>query len=176
MALGAQRAEDQRNLLVRWSTDADPELQLAASVGLGLLGDDDAMERLNAAAAPRGAQDRVQRMADHLRPGPTSASTRPVSDDPRVVCSSCGRKSVDVEHVIVGANASLCDRCITAVARERRSREVSDPTEACSLCCQTRLEGPQVYRASESTLCAGCIDQSLGLLEREEIDRFLARL
>lgn len=173
IAIGTRGAEGSRNLLVRWSSDADPELQLAASSALALLGDDRATERLREVAQAHGASHRVQQLAAVLAPADTVFTPTPVSGEAQILCEICGRRGTDTEHILVGAHTKVCDHCITALARDRRNSRVTDPTTACQLCRSTELEGAEVFTHQSVEICSRCIDQSLGLLEREEIDRFL---
>ncbi|MCO4743738.1 MAG: tetratricopeptide repeat protein [Proteobacteria bacterium] len=174
VAIGARSAEGSRNLLVRWSNDADPELQLAASSALALLGDEGAVDRLRGAARPKGAERHLDQLVTRLAPPPTRYTPTPVSGESQLLCDTCGKRGTDTEHILVGSGAKVCDACITKIARDRRNTRVSDPTAACALCHATHLEGREVYLHQGVKVCAGCIDQSLGLLEREEIDRYLA--
>jgi hypothetical protein len=67
----------------------------------------------------------------------------------------------------------VCDHCVAAIARQRRSLVAPDDA-ACHLCGRTHFESRAVYRFNGVDACADCLDLSMGLLEREEIDRFLA--
>lgn len=174
LAIGTRGAEGSRNLLVRWSSDADDELQLAANASLALLGDDTATDRLRQAARQRGAQHRVDQLAAALAPAASSYTPTPVSGEPHLLCETCGRRGTEAEHILVGAEAKVCDHCITKLARDRRNSRVTDPTATCALCRSSEMEGSEVFAHQGVMICATCIDQSLGLLEREEIDRFLA--
>jgi hypothetical protein len=76
--------------------------------------------------------------------------------------------------MMAGGTAIVCDGCITEIARNRRAIEVDDPSVSCGLCGNTILESRAVYGYQGLNACADCVDNSLGLLEREEVDRYLA--
>jgi len=60
------------------------------------------------------------------------------------------------------------------IARARRTLVTEDPNQDCRLCGQTLLDSRAVYAHRGTPVCADCLDRSLGLLEREEVDRYLA--
>jgi hypothetical protein len=67
----------------------------------------------------------------------------------------------------------VCDQCVGAIVRNRRSIAAPDDAD-CALCGRTHFESRGVYRLNGVDVCADCLDLSMGLLERDEIDRFLS--
>ena len=72
-----------------------------------------------------------------------------------------------------GTRAVVCDVCTAEIVRNRRAW-LSPDDAACHLCGRTHFESRGVYRQAGIDVCADCVDLSMGLLEREEVDRFLA--
>ena len=56
--------------------------------------------------------------------------------------------------------------------RHRRSMAASDEA-VCNLCGATPFESRGIYHHNGVNICSGCLELSLGLLEREEVDKFL---
>ncbi len=76
--------------------------------------------------------------------------------------------------MMAGADAVICDKCMLQIASQRRELQTDDPAVACGLCSRSGLETRAVYVKGAVAVCASCVDHSLGLLEREEVDRYLA--
>jgi DNA-directed RNA polymerase subunit RPC12/RpoP len=89
-------------------------------------------------------------------------------------CSTCGRKAPEVDHLMAGGDAVICDTCMRAIAKDRRELQAEDPSVACRLCGKTGLDSRGVYVYRGVNVCSDCMEHSLGLLEREEVDRWLA--
>ena len=176
IASGATRSG--RSLLLRWSTDADPELADAARSALIVSGDTGHDEALRPRARARGAEALLDTLVARGSPADVRVQPRPVGADEDVCCATCGRRPAEVSHLIAGgvgaAGTAVCDRCIAAIARDRRELATDDPGVACRLCGRTNLEARGVYVYRAVAVCASCVDLGLGLVEREEIDRFLA--
>jgi tetratricopeptide (TPR) repeat protein len=163
-----------KNLLMRWASDADQDLADAARAGLAMHGDQGAIDRLRERARPRGAEHLVDALVAWNSPSEQRFQVHPVSDDEVAVCTCCGKRAGEVAHLIAGENAVLCTNCATQIARERRELTQEDPNLGCELCGRTNLEARAVYLFHDTVVCATCVDYTLGLLEREEIDRYLA--
>ena len=74
--------------------------------------------------------------------------------------------------MIAGGDAVICDRCVVHVTQHRAS--LTEPDEAtCALCGRSHFESAGLYRYKGVDICNQCVQLSLGLLEREEIDQFL---
>ena len=197
LSVGVHRTRSGRNLLLRWATDADPDLADSARTALTLAGDSEAVAALRARAEQRGAEGLVDQLQALLAPIPQPQRPRPVVSTPRgpvpsplvsdyagseaaqatnldAACSTCGRRSPEVEHTLVGEGASVCNHCMAAIARDRRALRSDDPTRGCALCHNTVLTSRAVYVYRGVVVCADCVDDSLGLQEREVVARFLA--
>lgn len=171
LAVASRGNRSARNLLVRWSTDADPELGQAAQAALVLLGDSPLP--LRERARDRGVEALVEALERAAAPARGPLHPRPVSDDEALHCSTCGRRSPEVDHMMAGPDGAVCDRCMMDIVRSRRDIQTEDPAVQCVLCGNTNLDVRGVYVHRGLAVCAECTDQSLGLVEREEVDRFL---
>ena len=58
-----------------------------------------------------------------------------------------------------------------APPHRRTPKAAEDHT--CDLCNATQFEARGMYSYNGVAVCTGCLELSLGLLEREEVDRFL---
>ena len=174
LAIAAKQTRTGRNLLVRWASDADPELADAARAALAMYGDTQAADRLRERARARGAESLVDTLVREVSSPPTRSHPRPVSEDEDLCCSTCGRRSSEVDHMLAGGEAAVCDKCMMGIARDRRELETDDASISCGLCGNTSIESRGVYVYRGTPVCADCVDQSLGLLEREEVERYLA--
>ena len=74
--------------------------------------------------------------------------------------------------MITGGDVVICDRCVVHVTQNRA--RLTAPDEAtCGLCGRTHFESAGLFRYNGVDICNQCVQLSLGLLEREEIDQFL---
>jgi tetratricopeptide (TPR) repeat protein len=173
IAVASRRSRSGRRLLERWAATADPELAVAAQAGLATYGDPVAIEGLRKRASARGASARVEALLQHVVPPPARKPPRPVSDHEDVHCSTCGRTSADAEHLMVGSDAVICENCVLAVSQRRRDLRAPDDAH-CSFCGNTHLETRGLYRFGGVNICSNCLELSLGVVEREAIESFLA--
>lgn len=173
LAVASRRSRSSRALLAAWGRDADPELQVAVLAAQVMGGDADAARVLLRRAQERGATPLVDRLLAEVGPTTRRADPRPVLEGEEVHCSSCGRKPAEVTHLMSGTAAVVCDRCMAEIARSRRGLLAPDDA-SCLLCGRTTLETRGVYRLHGIDVCSSCVELSMGLLERDEVDRFLA--
>lgn len=171
VAIGTRRSAAGKALLRDWAEAADPELATAAWAGLAMMGEPEATRRLRERAAQRGATPVVERLLGGVTP-PAARQPRRVSDGEQTRCSTCGRAPHEVSHMMAGGNSVICDRCVMRIATHRRSMVASDEA-ICGLCHRTHFESA-VYAYNGHHICNHCLELSMGLLEREEVDRFLA--
>ncbi|MFT5585172.1 MAG: tetratricopeptide (TPR) repeat protein [Cognaticolwellia sp.] len=173
LAISSRRSRSGRKLLESWTSMADADLSAAANTGLALMGDPAAVSRLQAAADRKGSGPRMRTLLARVVPPPAARPPRPVSDDEDAHCSCCGRTARDASHLMAGSHGTICDVCVMEVSRKRRSSQAPDDA-ACSFCGKTHLESRGVFRYQQVDICSACLELSLGLMEREEIDQFLA--
>ncbi len=173
LSIASRRSRSGRRLLERWSETADPELAVAAQVGLAMYGDPSAVAGLQARADVCRAGPRVRMLLEQVVPPRAQLPPRPVSDDSDAHCSCCGRTSRDAEHLMAGSDAVICNLCVVEVSRKRRQLRAPDEAQ-CAFCGKTHLETRGVHRMQGVDICSECLEFSLGLLEREQVDRFLA--
>jgi hypothetical protein len=74
---------------------------------------------------------------------------------------------------MAGSQAVICDSCIIEVGRNRQTMLAADDA-TCSFCGRSHLESKGVFGFNGVKICSHCLQLSLGLVEREEVDRFLA--
>lgn len=170
LAIGTRRSAAGKALLRDWAENADPELATAAWAALAMYGEPEATRRLRDRAVQRGAVPVVERLLSGVTP-PASRQPRRVSDGEETRCSTCGRAPHEVSHMMAGGTAVVCDRCVMRVATHRRSMTATDEA-VCDLCHRTHFEAT-VFAYNGHHICNHCLELSLGLLEREEVDRFL---
>nr|MBA2321109.1 hypothetical protein [Deltaproteobacteria bacterium] len=96
-----------------------------------------------------------------------------------VVCSTCGKRAEDVDHLLAPEpdgprRDAVCDQCMAAIARDRKALKTEDLDVRCALCNRDPFESRAVYLYRAIPVCADCLDTSLGLVEREEVERYLS--
>lgn len=176
LSLGARGNTSSKSLLRRWADEADDDLADAARASLTLLGDAKASQVIQRRARARGAADAADAFVTHIDPPRRRFHPRPADPDGDQHCATCGRRAAEVGHLLQGGNDNLCDGCMAELARDRRHLATEDPDVRCHLCDQNHLEARNVYVFRAVPVCSGCLDTSLGLAEREEIERYLAAL
>jgi tetratricopeptide (TPR) repeat protein len=178
LAIASHGNQKSRNLLNLWASEADDDLADAARAALVMLGDDEAREALHKRARARGAANLVDAMVAQVS-APTGAApfaVRPLAPGEDRACSACHRRPADVGHMMVGLNAAICDLCLAEVARRRRELETEDPAVVCALSGRGRESTQAMYVYEGVPLCREVLDQGLGWLERETVERFLGSL
>jgi len=176
LAIATHPGRETRNLLVRWASEADEDLATAARAGLVMMGDQDASNQLHDAAAKRGAEHLVDALRESAHPVEPHFHPRAMVGDEAGTCDACGRSAGVVDHILQGANGKVCSECMHDIAVHRAEKAVHAPDATCSLCGSLRLETRGMYTHKDLMVCSDCIDQSLGLPEREAVARFLAAL
>lgn len=173
LAVASRRSRSGRRLLERWAATADAELGVAALVGLGMTGDPASVKALHELAHRRGSSLKAQELVRALVPPPASRPPRPVTDREDARCTACGRTTKECTHLMAGSEANICDVCVVEIGRNRQ--KLLAPDEAtCQFCGKSHLESRGVYRHQGVDICNHCLELSLGLVEREEVDKFLA--
>ncbi|MFT7521390.1 MAG: tetratricopeptide (TPR) repeat protein [Kiritimatiellia bacterium] len=174
LAIADQGTQTGRNLLVRWATEADEELANVARIGLASMGDEHARAHLDLKARHTAASGPLQTLYRKAASTESITRARPMSDDEDRTCATCGRRTAEVDHMMVGGSTAVCDRCMTTIARKRHELSTDDPRVICALSGKTTVDSREIYIYNGIAVAAEMVDQSLGLLEREEVDRFLA--
>jgi hypothetical protein len=171
----ADRGSDTgRNLLLRWATEADAELAVAARAGLVLLGDTHATATLREQARDAGVEPKIDALLDAVATPQATTFPHPTSDDEDRTCATCGRRSAEVDHMMARETVAVCDRCLGTIARRRHELATEDPRVRCALTGNTLVESREIYVYNGVAVAAEVVDRSLGLVEREEVDRYLA--
>ena len=138
-----------------------------------MYGEPVATAKLASHAAAQGAQGQLDRLLRYVVPPTKDIAPRIVSKDGSSRCSTCGRAAEEVSYLMAGSQAVICDRCVIQIGQHRRSLEAPEHA-VCSLCSRTAFEARAVYSYNGVEVCSECLDMSLGQLEREEVDSFLA--
>ena len=188
LSVASRRSRSGRALLQSWAgaTGGDPDLHAAVQVGLAILGEPEATRALLKRAQERGATVIVERLLAQVTPPAARAEPRPISGknaDKDVHCSVCGRTTGgDCTHLMSGTSAVLCNVCVSELQSSRRPPAAPDGA-TCDLCGRTHFEARALYRQGGDRqgggvrrvvdVCTECVDLSSGLLERDEVDRFL---
>jgi hypothetical protein len=120
-----------------------------------------------------GKTDVVDRLLAQVVPRTAAQKPRRISDGEGACCTTCGRDSQQVTHMIAGGHAVICDRCVLKVSQNRKTMVAPDDA-GCGLCGSSPFESSGLYRVNKVDICSDCLQLSLGLLEREEVDQFLA--
>jgi len=174
LAVAVKGTETGRNLLVRWAAEADAELAIAARAGLTLLGDPNASALLDEQVTDPIARRRLQELRASTGRADDPTPYRPVSDDENRTCATCGRRSAEVDHMMVRGDLAICDRCLAHIAQHRHELATDDPRVRCAMTGRTITDSRELYLYNGVPIATEVVDRSLGLLEREEVDRFLA--
>jgi Flp pilus assembly protein TadD len=169
LAIGQRGSRSGRLLLQRWAETADAELASVARVGLTLCGDPAATQRIVDLARERGASRLAHQLLEITTPPRTPAPAQDVAPQVDAHCTACSRGAPDEVQLMAGTQAVLCSVCICEIDT---CRETSG--EPCMLCGQNALGSMQTYRHADVVVCDACLDQSLAMIERQEIDRVLA--
>ena len=176
LAIASHDNRSSRNLLVRWAAEADPDLADAARAALVMLGDEESGLLLRKRARAREAEHLVDAMVAQVQSPATRHPVRPAEATDDAVCSTCGRRAHEAELLLVGSPGAICSHCLVDIARGRREYEVEDPEAICGLSRRSAFEVRAMYRFRGLTLCREVLDDGLGRLEREAVDRYLAAL
>ena len=176
LSIASHDNRSSRNLLVRWAAEADADLADAARAALAMLGDDEATAVLRKRAKARGAENLVDAMLTQVQSRVSTFPVRPAEEGDDVVCSTCGRRAHEADLLLVGANGALCSHCLVDVARSRKEHLETDPEAVCALSRRSAFEARAMYRFRGVVVCREVLDDGLGRLEREAVDRYLAAL
>jgi tetratricopeptide (TPR) repeat protein len=184
LAIASHRTPTGRNLLVRWASDADPELAVAARAGLALAGDTDAASVIEGIAAGLQLNHLAAALAAPPVAGGPPRVAHIVSDRDDLVCATCGRRGGQVAHMVVGeaparggradGPTAVCSVCTHAISERRAELTTRDPDAVCALTGATLLDTPALYSWQGVTLSAAALDLSLGHEEREAIAAWFA--
>ena len=96
--------------------------------------------------------------------------------DTGTIRSLAGEQAAGADLLLVGANGALCSHCLVDVARSRKEHLETDPEAVCALSRRSAFEARAMYRFRGVVVCREVLDDGLGRLEREAVDRYLAAL
>ncbi len=172
LAIATRRSRSARQLLTSWGQGVDPELAVAVHAAQAMCGEPEAIKSLHRRGQEKGSVVLVDRLLARIVPPPRRGEPTAVQGgDTR--CSACGRTGAEATHLMTGTRAVLCDHCIGEVVQNRLALTAPDDA-ACHLCGRTHFEARSLWRIHGVDVCVHCVDLSVGLRERETVDRFLA--
>jgi tetratricopeptide (TPR) repeat protein len=173
LALGCRGDKGARNLLVRWASEADPEMSHVANTALTLMGDGVAASATRSYASKNGALPQAERF---LRAIPRNRRPEPpqVVTDDSTSCTTCGRVVPEAKWLYATTDAAACDHCLQELARGRQELLSDDLGCACRLCGRDGLTSSGVFVLRATPICATCLDNGLGWAERDVVDRYLS--
>ncbi|MFT4979038.1 MAG: tetratricopeptide (TPR) repeat protein [Myxococcota bacterium] len=173
LAISSRRSPAGKALLRSWAETADEDMATAAWAALSAYGEPAAATRLRERAAAVRAERVVEDLLEKSAPQQRSSEPRRISDGEQTRCTTCGRGPGEVTHMMAGGGVVICDRCIIRLWQHRRTLAASDDA-TCDLCSRSHFEADGLFSYNGVNACSHCVHLSLGLLEREEVDRFLA--
>ncbi len=198
LGLAVKGTETAEGFLVERLDDSVPVLRHAAAVALLFYGNERAIAALEGASqeasgdarrkldvlvevgrSRREERQKVisltvlkgQREAQRTEPQPRRRS---LEDHENLSCSLCGRSQDQVERLMSGNRVFLCNLCVSYIHQHRHELAVPDREDhVCSFCNASIFEVPGMHKAKELLLCNRCLDTCVGLLAKEEVERFL---
>lgn len=197
LALAVKGSPTAEEFLVDHLEGGDPVLRNSAAIALLFYGHEGAIQLLDEEAREvpeerratlgellemgRSRKDEKRKVIDLstaargevMRPDPPPRR-RSMEDHEHYRCSLCGRTQDQVDRLMSGNRMLLCNVCVSAIHDHRDDLAVPDDEEhVCHLCRSSIFEVQSMYRIMEFLVCNVCLDQCVGLLRREEVDRFL---
>ncbi len=89
-------------------------------------------------------------------------------------CSLCSRAGDEVDRLMSGNRVFLCNLCVSYIHAHRADLAVADREDhVCSFCNCSIFEVTGMHQAKDLLLCDRCLDTCVGLLAKEEVERFL---
>lgn len=172
LSIGVRRSAAGRELLRQWAATADPDLAIAANAALTMYGDPAGARALQERAVEKGALPIVEHLLAEVTPPGGPRAPHKVEGHRGLRCTTCGRGQGEVSHMIAGGDTVICDLCVVHITQNRATLTASDDA-ACSLCGRSHFESAGLYAYNKIDICNSCVQLSLGLTEREEVDSFL---
>lgn len=173
LAISSRRSPAGKELLRSWADNADADMATAAWAALSLYGEPAASEKLRKSAEAVHAERVVEKLLAQVVPQKRPTEPRRISDGEQTRCTTCGRGPDEVTHMMAGGGVVICDRCVVRLWQNRRTLIAPDDA-TCDLCNRSHFEADGLQMYNNVNICSHCVHLSLGLLEREEVDRFLA--
>lgn len=89
-------------------------------------------------------------------------------------CAVCGKGQREVERMLAGSKLMICTRCIKEMHKERDLLRTTEQRDMqCSFCRKSIFEVDAFFAKKSLLMCNRCLDMSMGVIEREEVERFL---
>ncbi len=81
-----------------------------------------------------------------------------------LLCSFCGRSQYDVQKLVAGPSAFICDRCILergyvdeSEPKKVAETEIEDP-QSCVFCGKSRNEVINLLKGPSASICNECVE------------------
>ena len=173
LSIAARGSDSGRDLLKEWSENADTEMAIAARIGLAMVGDVKSIQQLRRSARTREKLEAFQRLLEVAEPAARTTEPHRVKDDVMTRCKTCERTTGQVSHMMTGGGVVICSVCIHETWKNRE--DLIAPDDAiCHLCSRSYFESSGVYRFRGTDICGICIQFSMGMQEREEVERYFS--
>ncbi|MBM4365181.1 MAG: tetratricopeptide repeat protein [Deltaproteobacteria bacterium] len=172
LAIATRRSRSARELFGTWGQGVDAELGVAVLAAQATCGEPEAARALHRRAQERGASVVIDKLLARVTPPAARGEPQPVGSGD-IKCSACGRGTAEGAPLFSGTRAVLCSVCVSELVRDRRE-SASPESASCHLCGRTAFESRGLWHKAGIDACAHCLEFSVGLREREEVDRFLA--
>lgn len=173
LAISSRRSPAGKELLRSWADTADDDMATAAWAALSAYGEPAAAASLRKRSKTMRAERVVEDLLEKVAPQKRVSEPRRISDGEQTRCTTCGRGPGEVTHMMAGGGVVICDRCVVRLWQNRRTLVAPDDA-TCDLCSRSHFEADGLYAHNNVNICSHCVSLSLGLLEREEVDRFLS--
>ncbi len=99
------------------------------------------------------------------------------SRTPPTHCSVCGRGQREVGRMLAGSRLMICTDCVQEIWRDRnRLRAPVERDIQCSFCLRSVFEVDTFYAQGDIHICNLCLDLSMGVIEKEEVERFMREI
>ena len=189
LALAVKGTATAEDFLSDFLEDEQRELRASAAISLLFYGNQRAIWMLRQEAAflpdPHAARlshlielgiarcEQQEKVID-LEEATRSRPARGNRSTGRESCTLCGRSKHDVDRLMSGNRVYLCNLCISYIHQQRDELVTSDQEEhICSFCNSNIFEVQRMHKVKQLLLCNGCLETCVGLLAKEEVERFL---
>ena len=79
--------------------------------------------------------------------------------------------------MLAGNRLMICTDCVKTLWRERDHLRVPPSRDiVCSFCHRSVFEADAFYTKNDVVMCNLCLDLSLGVIEKEEVERFMREI
>ncbi len=92
-------------------------------------------------------------------------------------CAVCGKGYREVGRMLAGNRLMICTDCVKELWQERdHIRATPQRDVGCSFCHRSVFEADAFYAKGDVYICNLCLDLSMGVIEKEEVERFMREI